>query len=604
MQINTQQGKNNHDCISGYKNQSERALSIGANISFCIYLFLAIFFYRERLFADSAYFLFNIINNGEPFVTYNRFGSALTQVPVLIALKHGLTLDRLSIIYSASFVLFYYLIFFFIRYWLKEVNLAFLIVLLLSMGVAHTFYWPVDELAHGLAFCVLYFALLHSYYKFEGPKKYLIYFVLLVVFVTSLMHPVTALVAAYMTIFDLLLKRKILPLHITLFGLCVVYVIYKKISGSAYEANKMALSFSHINSVYLYHLLALFITKYIAHLLFIVLISTGYLLRKEYIKLIYVGISFLGFSTLVALIDKNPANWFYTEHLYLPLSVIVGLPFLADILPQARESLRLKYAAVLLISIGISFYLISSAGLDYGFRLKKMKHIANIEQLHEHSKFVVSRNNFYEKDLMKREIIEYWAYPAETLMQTAIDGDPKTVVFDRELKQSLPDLTMRYNRIALAPWHFIDHRHLRKDYFALDPGDYTKLNTNMNFKVITEEFIEKISIEFSEVPRSLKVDSDYYLDILVKNQNSVPLRSGLNQGNEIHISYHWQIDEDVVLWDGIRTPLEIDLYDSVSQKVSIRTPESPGCYRLVVDIVAENFRWFGIDEEISLVVVN
>jgi hypothetical protein len=54
----------------------------------------------------------------------------------------------------------------------------------------------------------------------------------------------------------------------------------------------------------------------------------------------------------------------------------------------------------------------------------------------------------------------------------------------------------------------------------------------------------------------------------------------------------------VIQWDGERTPIEVDLLPGTEyvQTIDVLAPEYTGHYILVVDLVAEGRRWFGIDK--------
>jgi radical SAM protein with 4Fe4S-binding SPASM domain len=65
---------------------------------------------------------------------------------------------------------------------------------------------------------------------------------------------------------------------------------------------------------------------------------------------------------------------------------------------------------------------------------------------------------------------------------------------------------------------------------------------------------------------------------------------------QVWLSYHW-VDEqgEPVVFDGLRSPLGEDLGPGDQRRVlcTVRTPERPGLYGLVLDLVREGVRWFG-----------
>jgi hypothetical protein len=583
----------------------ERVLSASSHVFFAFYLGLTLFLYRERLFADASYFVFNIVNDGRLFLPYHRVAAVFIQLPVLFALKADLNLEKIVQIFSASFVFFYYMIFLTIRYVYQKPNLAFLIVLLLSLGVEHTFYWPVGELSQALALSVLYYTALASRDITEGKKRVGNLIFMAAVFTLSLLnHPLSFTVLAYLTIFDFFLKKKISIVYLVAIPLCVLYPVYKKFFGATFETQKMLLTVDHIHPDFLYSVFVLFLKKYFLHLLFLLLVSLFYLKRREYLKLWFLLTFCSGYVLLINLTQNPPTNWFYTEHLYLPLTIIVGLPLLHDVFTRASSFAQKGSVILFLLAVGHGTLGSILAREVYDFRLQKMRNMVNPAPLRQQSKFVVDIQNYFEKDYMNKEIQVYWSYPVETLIQTALDGRPKTLVFSNDLEQSIPDSNARYHQIALAPWHSIDDRQLNKRYFDLSEGDYIPLNTPMEFSFITDQFIRNISIEVPKAQKSLKRNTIYYLNVLLHNRNPIPLRSALTKGREIHVSYHWLKGNDVAIWEGLRTPLEADLYSTLHEKIKLLTPQARGTYVLAVDIVAENFKWFGIDKRLSLTVTD
>lgn len=86
----------------------------------------------------------------------------------------------------------------------------------------------------------------------------------------------------------------------------------------------------------------------------------------------------------------------------------------------------------------------------------------------------------------------------------------------------------------------------------------------------------------------------FYLNVFVKNLGSkVWYQSGTNQ---INLSYHIE-DEDtgtVMVFDGLRTGLSKDVVPGDGEKVKLRilSPDTPGNYVILVDLVEELITWF------------
>lgn len=581
----------------------EKALSFISNLFFIFYLVLSIFFYRERLFGDAAFYLVKIINNSDFNVEHGRYGALITQLPVLLAVKCDLSIVRISQIFSVSYVLFYYLIFAIVRYVYRNTTAAFLVVLLLTLGVGHTFFWVVDELSQALAFSILYYAGL-SYHDVQNRILSVAnYAVLIGVFSLAIInHPLNVIVILYIVMFDMVVRRRISAVHLMSVVLCFLYIIWKKFFGSPYEAEKMVFGLSHINFDYVYRLALLITTKYIFHIALLAVVSICYIRKREYEKLIFVMVGFWGYVVLINITEKQTVDWFYTEHLYLPLTIIVSMPFLIDLFPNASKSAQFRYVGLCLLIVACSLFGFISLGRTYENRLNKMKNLIYQSGHCQESKFSVDRKNYFEKDFWNKEIHLYWSFPSESIMQTALDGRPKTLIFDKDLAKSIPNPKARSSRVALAPWYSVSYKQLNQRYFPFKEGYYIDLNTKMDLSRLNEQFVRNISIQIPNPPTYLKSNRMCHLEALVTNHNDIPLRSALINGHMIRFGYHWEKDDSIIVWDGLRTPLEVDIYGSILQKIRVFTPKAPGQYTLVVDIVAESWRWFHIDQKVPILI--
>jgi cell division septation protein DedD len=107
------------------------------------------------------------------------------------------------------------------------------------------------------------------------------------------------------------------------------------------------------------------------------------------------------------------------------------------------------------------------------------------------------------------------------------------------------------------------------------------------------------SVEFGEndIPARLPAGETVTAEVLVKNssKNDWPSKPDEKGRRAVNLSYHW-IDRrgDVVVFDGLRTPLPYDVAagESVRLNASIRAPDRAGKYTLEVTLVQEAVAWF------------
>lgn len=86
------------------------------------------------------------------------------------------------------------------------------------------------------------------------------------------------------------------------------------------------------------------------------------------------------------------------------------------------------------------------------------------------------------------------------------------------------------------------------------------------------------------------------LSVAVTNWLDEPISHLGKNGTPILASYHWlRMSGEVVVWDGVRTPLDRDVNVGAVAKLDIKVtaPVVPGRYILIIDLLDEKVAWFG-----------
>ncbi|MDA9564259.1 hypothetical protein N9R81_06270, partial [Flavobacteriales bacterium] len=113
----------------------------------------------ERVaFIDSSYHLFKLINAETFTFEAGRYGAFFTKWPALLMIKLAAPLKVVMITFSIWFVVWYYLIFLFISYVLKNKTVGIAMALAFVTGYGHTFFHCVTETHQALAYCFLFYA--------------------------------------------------------------------------------------------------------------------------------------------------------------------------------------------------------------------------------------------------------------------------------------------------------------------------------------------------------------------------------------------------------------------------------------------------------------
>lgn len=144
-------------------------------VYFAILLVLSLWFSKERMLSvDSSNFLYYILNYETFCFPGSRFGSLFTQLPTLFGAWLGWPIKVLLPLFSASFILWYALLFLICSVWLKNKAGSLVILLIMFLGIKHGFYHPVTETHQAMVYSALFFAVLDS----QIPTKLLYRFLL------------------------------------------------------------------------------------------------------------------------------------------------------------------------------------------------------------------------------------------------------------------------------------------------------------------------------------------------------------------------------------------------------------------------------------------
>lgn len=133
-----------------------------------IMLVLALVFYQERaFFMDAGFQLFNLINEECIQVYHYRFVTAIPQIIPYLLLELNAPLWMLAIVFSASYILFFSLVYHVLVHHLKNWQLGWVLIFLFTLISLDTFYHMQSEFYLGLALLILCFGLVLHRPKME-----------------------------------------------------------------------------------------------------------------------------------------------------------------------------------------------------------------------------------------------------------------------------------------------------------------------------------------------------------------------------------------------------------------------------------------------------
>jgi hypothetical protein len=396
-------------------------------------LIMAIVFYKERaIFLDGAFQLEILINQKQLQIYHYRLTNPLTQVLALGALYLKLPLKFVLVAYSINFILLFAGIYYIIVKYCKNDFLGWVLLLFFTLMVLDSFYFLPPELYQGIAFLLLWWAILLKYPKLNNTWQVL-GLALLMVPVLSDSRLITP-VFLYCFVFFWLSNRDLRHgRYYALFGLLLVLVyIHGKFFVSVYDAGKLKVFNENLQRFFPNYLDIPANTKFLIKCLqyyygyvaacLATVIGYIYAFAKQdnrvtypLLKLFMVILANLFFVLLLHLGSPNTSYRFYAEVNYLPLTIFVCIPLFFDIMPMlANEKWLLR---ILTITLAIRLSVIAINHDTF-----KHRHQWYSQQMEAAAQRGYSKSILPWDSSPKSLLIQPWASAQESLLLSSLRG--------------------------------------------------------------------------------------------------------------------------------------------------------------------------------------
>lgn len=346
--------------------QTMKRIAYVALAGLFVLLIGSLVWYHERMFADTGYIAFSIINYKRLYIQNERWGSFITQGVPLICTKLHLPLQAILMAYSMSFNLFYFLVAGTLIKWLRQYGLAILMCLYYFLFVSDSYFLINDELHQGIAWMFLMFGLL----AYMSQRK-VNFFITLIPFVVLLFlaassHFIVFVPLAYIWGYIMLQKdrpvsmRTMLALTGMLVALCLVK-LNSSGNSQVYEREHLnallRISIPDLWKAYDAIVIRLFLqrclTNYWSAALFLV-ISLALLIKKGH-KLFaaYMALGVLGYCSLIGIVFADCGESTSLAHIeteWASLGIIIAAPFALTLVQHMRpRTAMLIIASIVLI---------------------------------------------------------------------------------------------------------------------------------------------------------------------------------------------------------------------------------------------------------------
>ena len=553
------------------------------HLPWMVLIAMATFLYKARIFADSGFYIAEVINNQNFYIESLRILSVIPQIIPLIGVWTGIEMRYILLLFSLSHVVFFYFLFLFVYYGLRDRRSGLLIILSQTVGIMFGFFTPMFELYYVVPLLITFYAI------WRLPFRFRTIFVLLILEVLVLLsHPLAFVLFAYVLLYDFTKKtakpfKFYLPVILVYAGSMLLRYYVKSNYMPAIIAGIVNNNFPDLINPVNFKAFGIFMLSNYAELL-VAFILAIYLLatQKQWFRLFIVAATFFAYVFLV-----NSVYPLLQEHnleqLMFPFVPLIFIPLVYSFPTVGRQGLL--NISILLVSALIAYRLavIYSGGEKFAKRVAQMEQLINAARQKGGNKFIVSRqavDHGYTRLTT--------SYPVETLLLSAIDGNDisATIIPDEDFRY---DNTIRADQFVFRKGELKQQSWLNKRYFHLDIGEYRTLNDSTpNFNVNATAGNLRITINSKNI---YGAGDTVWIPVTIINKGKTPLFSGIK--NNVFLSYFWIANNDVLNWNEIRTPLQADIKGILKQDIEVIVPPNKGRMQIKVDILADG-NWLGI----------
>jgi len=452
--------------------------NITINILFATLIVFSVIFYKERIFADSSYYLFKVIDHKSFWIEHNRFILIFSQIFPLFGVLAGLSLKTVLILYSIGHSIFFYSIFLICKYLLKQNWPGLILLLIQTVGILSGYFTPMFELYYGTGFLILFTAILYN----NNLKWQNITILILLSLLIFTSHQYTYFLMIFVMLFHFEThKWKYFKIYVLMFFTLLAVVIFKKFTATEYEIGKTQAFINTFKNgkydlIYIKSFFS-FLFQYYKEMLVITLITTIYLIyKKNYLSAFIYLIFIILISSMVNISNYGFEQSRYQEQVYFPLIFICCYPFARLVYNENKTILRTSLFTIAVIIIVVRLILISYEGKKFSNRVNIMQNIINQCQTKEGNKFYINAGKINSIE----PIGTNWSYPIETLLISAINPlqKPVTICTDE-------DINTDNNIVKLTPHNYLFTKRniynintLNIYYFNFEQTDYYYLDVD------------------------------------------------------------------------------------------------------------------------------
>ncbi len=553
-------------------------------VFFIVLSIISLIFFRERILQnDNAYYAFRILQDGNFSIEHGRYCDALTQFLPLTALQFGFPVSTAMKLYSFSFILLSYLFFLLIVVVFKDYNSGLALIASSLLVMRYVFYLPVAEFYQGCLVSLSLWSYLNTYRERVWPKGFWYFFPILCIIVTPFFHLLNFITVGFVIVLFLLTnngsyKR---PVILLILGMTIGYFNYSSLPVTGYEFAKIPwLSeinerFSIVSKTDIYKYIKNFLLHHPPLIISFALLVFCGIWKRKYILLLYSILFSFGFLIFLLLTLPASESPFTYENYLCGIGLFIGLPLFIVI----KSLSWFKQSVIAFLLFIISIQIIYKAAYPITERINYIARLCKYGLTFPERRYLIDEVNYPWR-------IAWTAFslPFETLMYQAVEDPANPVTY--YVTSDFPKLEkfLKDSSVFLGPsWDFLmfsfTRGSLNKKYFNLPNKGYRKLSTLQDDSLFNQAVFSPENVKLEVLNKTYYSNYNSFIIVPVKITNMTGNKIPSIRTDKTSLSLSYSVSDEkgeLLLRDGERTPLDVDVINEYTQGITILNPGGKG----------------------------
>jgi len=436
----------------------------------CCFVGMGFIFFEERtLYLDSAYLLFNILDQTTFVIEHHRYSAFIPQIPAVFAAKIGMSIGTVSLLLSFGYLFFHFIVYWFTKHKLNQKTLAIVYLMCLLLGMHESFFDMVTETKLALGFAVLYAAFILTN-EMGNQTKFIGVCILLILGVFS--HPVFVLFFLIVNLFYGIFKKRLPWQHFIILGLLLLVKSFW-FGSSSYEVGfyEKLEDIKTFNTSFLHEFMQGYLLKYYRLILIVVYVMclNLYKLNLKIALAVYLS-AIAGVYFLLAIVNAAGESHMMIQKTLYILSFTCLFPIVF---------FYKKWTAKTILNIIIPLVLFAAM---YTINNNSLKYQQRNETLITQLKVLSSIGNkllIKQQQINSATLMGTWALPYETSIISAWKLNNSMVLKNVENEEIKIDETRFLH--TFAPFEDMDKLNLR----------YFKFSKTEKYKMVDSTYVLK-----------------------------------------------------------------------------------------------------------------